>query len=51
MDIVNCLDSETLVSVHLMLCFPRFPVFVAFDIEVGFSVYDLISALEINTAF
>ena len=51
MDIVNHLDSETPASVHLVLCFSWLSVFMAFDVEVRFSVYDLISALEINTAF
>lgn len=51
MDTVNHLDSETPASVHLVLCFPRFSIFMAFDVEVGFSVYDLVSPLEINIAF
>lgn len=51
MDIVNRLGSETPASVHLVLCFPRFSVFLAFDFEVGFNAYDLISLLEMNTAF
>lgn len=48
--LVNHLGSETLDSVHLVLCFPRLLV-LAFDLEVGLLVYDLISLLKVNTAF
>lgn len=51
MDHVNRLGSEIPALIHLVFCFPRFSVFMAFDLEVGFSVYDLISPFEINTAF
>lgn len=51
MGLVHHLGSETPASIHLVLCFPGFSVFMAFDVELGFSVYDLISPFEINTAF
>lgn len=50
MVIVNHLGSETPASIQLVLCFPGLTVFMTFVIEVGFSVYDLIPLLEINTA-
>lgn len=51
MEDVNHLGSEIGASEPLVLCFPRFSVFIAFDLEVGFSAHDLILPLEMNPAF
>lgn len=51
MDDINHLGSETLALIRLVLCFPKFLVFMAFDLEVGFSAHEFILPLEIHTAF
>jgi len=51
MDDINRLGSETPALIHLVLCFPKLSVFMAFDFEVGFSAHDLILPLDTNTAF
>lgn len=49
MDIVNPLGSETPSSVHLMLCFPRFSVFMALTLKFMTLSHPLTLILVLNS--